>query len=98
MLASFSSNKSNRSVISHLFLYLAIKDESSCQIIGADFFIHYQNSFKDTLDMLIGNAVKFKPPITEWIFAVPLLHFMMKKCKPYEPLRGLSWEFDDFTR
>ena len=95
MLAGFSSNKSNRSIISYLLRNLAIKDQSSYQIIDAKFFIHYQKSFKEILATIIERAAKFNPPIAEWIFAVPLFHFMMRKCIPYEQLGGLSEDFDD---
>ena len=90
MLADFSSDKTNHSTMQSLLKNLAIKDKSSCQILSADFVIHYTNLIVKILDTLIGNAIKFSPPITEWIFAVPLLHFVMKECEPYRQLKGVS--------
>lgn len=99
MLANFSSNTNNRFTIRSLLRNLAIKDDTSYQIINTDIFMHYQKSIGEVLDKLISSAVfTFSPPIEEWIFTVPLLHFTMKKCKPLEPLTGLSWDYDDCTR
>jgi len=98
MLAAFSSNKANRSTICSLLLNLAIKDKLSCQVISSDFFIHYHKHIEEALDILIADAVKrFTPPITEWMFAVPLLHFMMKNCLPFEQLQSMRWDYDDHT-
>lgn len=94
MLTSFSSSKTQWSTLCSLLRNLAIEDESSCQILSADFVIHYAKSIGEILEILIGNAVKLNPPITEWIFAVPLLHFVTKYCKPYEQLEGISWDYD----
>ena len=98
MLDRFSSSEACCDTISSLLQNLAIKDESSCQIVSADFVILYAQSIGEILDTLIGNAIKFSPPITEWIFAVPLLHFVMKNCKPYEQLEGISWDYNDSTK
>ena len=95
MLDRFSSNKTHWYTITSLLRNLAIKDASSCQIVSADFVIHYAKCIGEILDTLISNAIKFNPPITEWIFAVPLLHFVMKNCQPYEHLKGISWDYND---
>ena len=95
MLARFSSNRTHWYTISSLLRNLAIKDQSSCQIVSADFVIHYAKSIGEILEALIGSAIRFSPPITEWIFAVPLLHFVMKNCKPYEQLESISWDYND---
>ena len=98
MLADFSSTLNNRATLSSLLYNLAIKDDASYQIINTDIFMHYQKSIGEILDKLISNAVfKFNPSIKEWIFAVPLLHFLMKKCVPFEQLEGISWDDDDCT-
>ena len=98
LLNKFSSNKLNRYNISHLLQNLAVKDQSSYQLIVANFLNHYLKSIEEILDKLIGNAVKFNPPIIEWIFAVPLLHFVLNKCTPFEQLEGTSWEYDDLKK
>ena len=97
ILAKFSSHEANRLTISILLKNLVDK-ESSFRIISTDFFVHYQNSILEVLDTLITSAVEFKPPIAEWIYAVPLLHFVMKKCKPFEQLQGTTWDCDYMTK
>ena len=96
MLARFSQE--NRLAVSYLLKNLAIKDDSSLKIISTEFFVHYQKPIKQLLELLIGNSVKLKPPVSEWIFAVPLLHFAMDKCKPYGQLEGMTWDHDNLTR
>ena len=96
MLSDFS--QTNHPVISCLLKNLAVKDESSLKIISTDFFIHYQKMIKDVLELLISNCVKLKPPVAEWIFAVPMLHFVMQKCKPFEQLEEMTWNHDNLTR
>ena len=98
MLTRFSSSKAYFHTQCSLLRNLAIQDESSCQVLSADFVIHYAKSIGELVEMLIGNAIKSNPPITEWIFAVPLLHFVMKNCKPYEQLERISWDYNDFKK
>ena len=98
MLDKFSSSKLNHYNLRNLLQNLAVRDESTYQLISTKFLDHYHKSVKEMLDKLIGNAVKFKPPIAEWIFAVPLLHFVLKKCKPFEQLEGTSMDYDDLTK
>ena len=98
LLASFCTHKFHRLTICGILKNLAVKDDSTFKILGSEFFVNYQKSVGDVLTMLITNAVKCSPPITEWIFAVPMLHFMTKKCKPFEQLVGLSWNYADSTR
>ena len=91
--------QTNHSPLSCLLKNLAVKDESSLKIISNDFFVHYQKSVTSMLELLISNSAKFKQPVAEWVFAVPLLHFMIKKCsKAYEQLEGMSWDHDNSTR
>ena len=99
MLSKFSSDITNRFTISFLLQNLIVKDDSTFRIISTEFFVHYQTSILELLDILIVNAVgKFQPPIGEWIYAVPLLHFVMKKCKPFEQLQGTTWDYDYMTK
>ena len=98
LLNKFSSVKQNRFNIVKLLQNLAVKDQPSYQLISTNFLSHYHKSVEDILKILIGNAVKFSPPIIEWIFAVPLLHFVHKKCRPFEQLEGTSIDFDDSAR
>lgn len=98
LLNKFSCVKQNRFNIVKLLQNLAVKDQPSYQLISTNFLSHYHKSVEDVLKILIGNAVKFSPPIIEWIFAVPLLHFVQKKCRPFEQLEGTSIDFDDSAR
>ena len=92
MLHRFSSNAANRTVLSSLFRNLAIKDNLSCQVVSSNFMISYQKSISEVLDILIGNAVKLTPSLTEWIFSVPLFHFVNKNCVPNEQPEEITWD------
>ena len=96
MLYNFSSSETNRDIMSILLQNLAIKDGSAYQIVSSSLFITYEKSVGDILNMLISNAVnKYIPPITAWIFTVPLVHFLMKKCVPFDHLQRISWDLID---
>ena len=93
LLGKFSADGSNRNFIVTLFRSLTI-DHSSYQEACNKLFIYYQKSVLDILHIMIGNAItKFKQPITEWIFAVPLIHLLSEQCKPFEALHSISWDF-----
>ena len=95
-LFSFTLDVKNRVLIQHLLRKLAIKDDKSCQVVNTKLFATYETALEKTLNTFITNAVsKFVPPITEWIFAVPLLHFMKRKCAPFEQLDMTSWDSMD---
>ena len=93
LLDKFSANGSNRDFIVTLFRSLTI-EYSSYQEACDKLFIHYKKSVLDILDIMIGNAITtFEQPITEWIFAVPLIHLLSEQCKPFEVLHSISWDF-----
>lgn len=95
-IISFSSNEKNRHIVSTFLRKLAIKDDSSYKVLSTILSTNCEKSFNEILEFLISNAInKFNPPITEWIFAVPLIHFMMKKCNPFDPFQRLSWDLVD---
>lgn len=95
-LFSFTSDGNNRDLIKLLLRKLAIKNFASYQRVNAKLLITYQTALEEILTSLITNAVsKFVPPITDWIFAVPLLHFMKEKCVPFDHLEMPSWDSMD---
>jgi len=52
----------------------------------------YANVLVDSVSFLINGAIKQKPPITEWIFAIPVLYYLKRKCIPPEPLKTIEWD------
>lgn len=93
MLNKFCSDQKNDSVLSDLLRGLTIKDE---QNISSEFFAHYQHSLIDILKMIIDNMNnKFNTPLTEWIFVIPLYHFLIKKCEPFAQLQWIEWDYND---
>lgn len=96
MLHRFSSNEDNRFIVKNMLKNLAITNYMSYQIVITTLPISYRPTIKAVLDQVIINAVnKFSPPLTEWIFAVPLVHFVTEKCKPNQRLEGIGWDFDE---
>ena len=94
LLEKFSAGGGNHDIIVTLFQSLTI-DYSSYQEACDKLLIHYKKSVLQILDIMIFNAItKFKQPIAEWIFAVPLIHFLSEQCKPFEVLHTISWDFN----
>ena len=97
LLDKFSADNSNRDFIVTLFRSLTI-DHSSYQKSCDQILNHYQKSVLQILDTMIGNAItKFKQPIAEWIFAVPLIHFLSNQSKPFGVLHLIPWDFSELT-
>lgn len=88
MLSAFCVNKANHTTIGTLLQNLAIKDK---QFISSNLLIHYQKPIGEILNILIGKVTYFSPSMTEWIFAVPLLHFVTRKCVPFQQLQKMKW-------
>ena len=98
MIAKFLSSKNISSILGVFLKSLAIKDKSTCQVISSNFVVHYTKSIGEIIGKLITSASKYNPPIAEWIFAVPLLHFVKENCKPYAQLEGIGWDYNDTSK
>ena len=92
LLDRFSADISNRDLIITLIRNLAI-DDSTYREACNRLCIHDKESVLQILDIMIVNTTKFEPPITEWIFAVPLMHLLSEQCEPFEVLQSISWNF-----
>ena len=93
LLDKFSADSRNRDFIVTLFRSLTI-DHSSYQKACDKILNHYQKYVLQILDIMIGNAItKFEQPIAEWIFAVPLIHFLSNQSEPCGVLHSIPWDF-----
>ena len=94
LLTRFCSDKSNQYWLRNLLGHLVI-DESYFQEGNQKFLLNYKKSVVDILTIAID---KCSPHISEWIFAVPLMHFITEQCQPYEELESIIWGQDDLRR
>ena len=92
LLDKFSANSGNHGLIITLLRNLAING-SSYQEACYKVFIHDKESVLQALDIMIVNVTKLTPPVTEWIFAVPLMHLLSELCQPFGVLQSISWDF-----
>ena len=97
LLNEFSSDISNRDFIVTLLQNLTINHSSYGEACNKLLF-YYKDSVLQILDIVIENAIRFTPLITEWIFAVPLIHLLSEKCKPFEVLPAIHWDVNKASR
>ena len=88
ILEKFCSDYKNKSLLRFLLRKLAV-DESYSEMSNQTFLCHYEKSIGEILKMLV-----YKSHVSEWIFAVPLLHLVTKQCEPYARLKGIDWNHD----
>ena len=97
LLNRFSADIHNRYLIITLLRNLAI-DGSTYREACNRLFIHDKESILQVLNIMIVNVTQFMPPVTEWIFAVPLMHLLSEQCEPFEVLQSISWDFSKSAR
>jgi len=98
MLSTFCNDNANQSLLRSLLQYLAV-DKSSYEEAHEKIFGFYNQSIEEILQILLGAAALNRPPLKEWIFAVPLVHLLTKQCRPFEELQSvISWDFDKRTQ
>jgi len=64
-------------------------DKSYSDINNQKFLCHFEASVGEIVTMLISRS-----HVSEWIFAVPLLHLITKQCEPYATLKSIDWSHD----
>ena len=97
MLSKFCNDVANQFLLSGLLQNLAV-DKSSYEEAVEKIFNAHHHSIEEILKLLFKGAVQYRPPLKEWIFAVPLMHLMTKQCHPFEELQIVSWNFDQKTQ
>ena len=95
MLTDFCVNPNNAVYMSDILRSMGI-DKSKYEATVKLLWDKYSNVLVDSVSFLINSAINHKPPITEWIFAIPVLYFLRRKCSPPEPLKAIEW--DDKTK
>jgi len=91
MLTDFCASSSNAVYLSDMLRNMGVdklKYEATVKLL----WDKYADVLVDSVSFPINGAIKHKPPITEWIFAIPLLYFLKRKCTPPEPLKTIEWD------
>ena len=93
MLYDFCKDVANRALLSSMLQNLAV-DKSSYEEAREKIFSTHHKSIEAILQILFSTASQRRIPIKEWIFAVPLIHFLTNQCHPFEELQSINREFD----
>ena len=91
MLTDFCANSNNVVHMSDILRNMGVdqlKYEATVKVL----WNKYRDVLVESVSFLITCAIKHKPPITEWIFAIPVLFFLKRKCTPPEPLKIIGWD------
>jgi len=92
ILEMFCSDYYRKYLLKILLQNLAV-DKSYSEMSNQSFLCHYEESIGEILKMLIS-----KSHVSEWIFAVPLLHLITKQCEPNTTLKSIDWNLGDITQ
>ena len=90
-LVEFCYNKENAYPMRCL-LYNMISDELSFENNVKPLLNYYASLLPNSIITIVKGAISFPSPLTEWIFAIPLVHLLIEQCKPFEVLNSIEWE------
>jgi len=93
LLSDFCSDQSNSAMIQKLLRNLVV-DKLSYEAVYDKMLTTYPKPIEKILHLLLKTANNYYPPMIEWTFAVPLLHFLTKQCNPHEELQTINWNSD----
>ena len=91
MLQDFCRKAENASNIGILLRNLAISSSSVLEAEVKSFWNGYGESFQQLLVKFINEIINFRPTMIEWIFAIPLVHLLMRK---HNDLSNVGWKDD----
>ena len=74
-------------------LHMIIVDDSLFENSVRPLWIHYTNALPNSILTIIKGAINFPSALAEWIFAIPLVHFLEEQCKPFDKLHSIEWEY-----
>ena len=91
MLRDFCRKSEHANLISILLRNLAIDSSSVLETKVNSFHINYGQLFLQSLLNFINDIINFHPSLTEWIFAIPIIHLLMGK---HNRLNSVEWNED----
>ena len=93
MLNDFCSKSEHTELVTILLRNLAVDSSSVLKSEVLKFKVYDKLSLQSLLNF-INKAIKFHPFLTEWIFAIPLVHFLMGQ---HTNLNNVAWNEDPST-
>lgn len=91
MLHDFCRKSEHTNLISILLRNLAIDSSSVLETKVKSFHTSYGQLFLQSLLNFINDIINFHPSLTEWIFAIPIIHLLMGK---HNRLNNIEWNED----
>ena len=91
MLHNFCRNSEHATSIGILLKNLAINSSSMLETVVNSFRRNHGQLFLQSILKFINDIITFHPSLTEWIFAIPIIHLLMGKCNS---LNSVEWNED----
>ena len=91
MLRDFCRKPEHATLISILLRNLAVDSTSVLETVVNSFHTNYGKVFLQSLLNFINDIINFHPSLTEWIFAIPIIHLPMRK---HNSLNSVEWNED----
>lgn len=91
MLDDFCRKAEHTTHIGILLRNLTVDSSSVLKAEVKSFWNNYGQTFQELLVNFINKVIHFHPTMIEWIFAVPLVHMLMRK---HNNLNNVEWKDD----
>ena len=91
MLSKFLES-SNRPFMTVLLKSLVL-DKSSYDS-NKILFSEFGSAIEELFQVVIQSAI----PLSEYVYAVPIVHLVTEQCNPFETLQSTSWDFKEATK
>lgn len=88
MLKDFCHNSKYTAIIGSFLRNLAVDASSVFKSETQKFWNYYGHQFLQALVNFINNIINFHPSLTEWIFAIPMVHILMGQ---HCTLNSIGW-------
>jgi len=56
------------------------------------------SEFGSAIEKLFQAVIQSAIPLSEYVYAVPIVHLVTEQCNPFETLQSTSWDFNEATK
>ena len=90
MLTGFCNNNKNLNYLKHFLRNIAIDFSSTYHTVLQVLWKEDKELLLTTVTIIANSAASFN--LTEWIFAIPILHLLNGQCSPSQSLDTVDWD------
>jgi len=92
MLFDYCYNMEHSSYLKALLRNMAVEFSSLCQNTVQVLQEHFNNDLLSVMTTLVYGVTSYNPPLSDWIFAVPIIHLLNKECESLQCSNKIDWD------